>query len=59
MTGRDSMIRFGRLPMCRGWISRLFPLRTDSWTKKGSGEYKILQEEPTENVTYGFTMEVK
>ena len=34
------MIRFGRLPMSRGWISRLFPLRIDSWTKKGSGEYK-------------------
>lgn len=33
MIVRDSMIRFGRLPMCQGWTSRLFLLRIDSWRK--------------------------
>ena len=57
MTGRDSMIRFGRLPMYQGWISRLFLLRIDSWRKKGSGEYKTATG-ANSNGTYGFTMKV-
>jgi hypothetical protein len=32
-TGRDSTIRFCLLPMCQGWISRLFLLRINFWNK--------------------------
>jgi hypothetical protein len=56
MIGKDSMIRSGRLPMCQGWISRLFLLRIDFW-RKGSGEYKTARTNGNE--TYGFTMKVR
>ena len=45
-TGRDSTIRFCLLPMCQGWISKLFLLRINSWNK-GYGEYKALRDEAT------------